>query len=54
MTQIYNEGIEDRVVAFAATSAYRTRDCFAGMAEFLDGVWRDVAIVERAIPENLS
>ena len=54
IAQIYNEGIEDRVVAFAATSAYRTRDCFAGMAEFLDGVWRDVVIVERVIPENLS
>ena len=66
MTQIYNEGIEDRVgtfetrprshddmrawfdgvhpivvveaagavVAFASTSAYRTRDCYAGIAEF--------------------
>ena len=150
MTQIYNEGIEDRVgtfetrprsaddvrtwfdgvhpivvveaidgriVAFASTSTYRTRDCYAGIAEFsvyvaraergrgagrvamaaliaaaaqagfwklvsrifientasrtlmtgvgfrevgvyekhgkLDGVWRDVVIVERVIPENL-
>lgn len=67
ITQIYNEGIADRVgtfetrerspedvltwldgrhpvvvvegaageiVAFAATSAYRTRDCYAGIAEF--------------------
>ena len=66
MTQIYNEGIEDRVgtfetrprsrddvrawfdgvhpivvvegngqvVAFASTSTYRTRDCYAGIAEF--------------------
>ncbi len=106
-----------RIVAFASTSAYRTRDCYAGIAEFsvyvsrvergrgagrvamdaliaaatsagfwkllsrifientasrtlmarvgfrevgiyekhgqLDGVWRDVAIVERVIPENL-
>lgn len=149
MTQIYNEGIEDRVgtletrlrshddvrawfdgvhpivvvegggqvVAFASTSAYRTRECYAGIAEFsvyvarhergrgagrvamaalvaaaaeagfwkllsrifventpsrtlmarvgfrevgiyekhgkLDGVWRDVVIVERIIPENV-
>ena len=107
----------DQVVAFAATSAYRPRDCYAGIAEFsvyvarevrgrgvgratmealidaargagfwklvsrvfvenaasrallraagfrevgvyekhgrLDGVWRDVVIVERLIPENL-
>lgn len=105
------------IVAFASTSAYRTRDCYAGIAEFsvyvsravrgqgagrvamqaliaaaaqagfwkllsrifienaasrrlmasvgfrevgvyekhgqLDGVWRDVVIVERLIPENL-
>ncbi len=66
MTQIYNEGIADRVgtfetrprshddvrawfdgvhpivvvegdgqvVAFASTSTYRTRDCYAGIAEF--------------------
>ena len=78
MTQIYNEGLADRVGTFetrprsegdvsawfdgghpivvvaAEGGHYRTRDCFAGMAEFLDGVWRDVAIVERAIPENLS
>ena len=151
MTQIYNEGLADRVgtfetrprseddvsawfdgvhpivvvtaederiVAFASTSTYRTRDCYAGIAEFsvyvsraergrgagrvamealmaaaakagfsklvsrifientasrtlmarvgfrevgiyekhgkLDGVWRDVVIVERVIPENLS
>lgn len=149
MTQIYNEGIEDRlgtfetrprshgdvrawfdgvhpivvveasgqVIAFASTSTYRTRDCYAGIAEFsvyvsrasrgrgagkvamdaliqaaaaagfwklvsrifientasrtlmaragfrevgiyekhgkLDGVWRDVVIVERIIPENV-
>lgn len=149
MTQIYNEGIEDRVgtfetrprshddvrawfdgvhpvvvveaggtvIAFASTSTYRTRDCYAGIAEFsvyvsraargqgagratmealiqaaaaagfwklvsrifientasrklmtavgfrevgiyekhgkLDGVWRDVVIVERLIPENV-
>src|SRR5260221_8823693 len=108
----------DQVVAFAATSAYRPRDCYAGIAEFsvyvarevrgrgvgratmealidaargagfwklvsrvfvenaasrallraagfrevgvyethgrLDGVWRDVVIVERLIPENLK
>ena len=106
-----------RIVAFASTSTYRTRDCYAGIAEFsvyasravrgqgagrvamraliasaaqagfwkllsrifientasrrlmasvgfrevgiyekhgqLDGVWRDVVIVERLIPENL-
>lgn len=149
MTQIYNEGIADRlgtfetrprahddvrawfdgvhpivvveasgqVIAFASTSTYRTRDCYAGIAEFsvyvarasrgqgagrvamdalipaaaaagfwkllsrifientasrtlmaragfrevgiyekhgkLDGVWRDVVIVERIIPENV-
>ncbi|MDP2053172.1 MAG: arsinothricin resistance N-acetyltransferase ArsN1 [Acidobacteriota bacterium] len=149
MTQIYNEGIEDRlgtfetrprshdevrawfdgihpivvveasgqVVAFGSTSTYRTRDCYGGIAEFsvyvsrasrgqgagrvamealvpaaaaagfwkllsrifventasrtlmaragfrevgiyekhgkLDGVWRDVVIVERIIPENV-
>lgn len=149
MTQIYNEGIEDRlgtfetrprshedvrawfdgvhpivvveagghVIAFGSTSTYRTRDCYAGIAEFsvyvsraargqgagrvamdaliaaaaaagfwkllsrifientasrtlmaragfrevgiyekhgkLDGVWRDVVIVERIIPENV-
>jgi len=105
------------IVAFASTSAYRTRECYAGIAEFsvyarraergrgagrlamdaliaaaaragfwkllsrifientasralmaragfrevgiyekhgkLDGVWRDVVIVERVIPENL-
>ncbi|MDP2319656.1 MAG: arsinothricin resistance N-acetyltransferase ArsN1 [Acidobacteriota bacterium] len=108
---------EGDVVAFASTSAYRTRDCYAGIAEFsvyvsraargqgagrvamealieaaaaaglwkllsrifientasrtlmarvgfrevgiyekhgkLDGVWRDVVIVERIIPENV-
>lgn len=56
-----------RIVGFASTSAYRTRDCYAGIAEFsvyvaraiyekhgkLDGVWRDVVIVERIIPENV-
>ncbi len=110
-------GAGGRVVAFASTSAYRTRDCYAGIAEFsvyvaraerghgagrvamdalvaaaaqagfwklvsrvfvnntasrtlmarvgfrevgiyekhgkLDGVWRDVVIVERLIPENV-
>lgn len=111
--------VEDsgRVIAFASTSTYRTRECYAGIAEFsvyvareargkgagtvamralidavgkadiwklvsrifientasrklmasmgfrevgiyekhakLDGVWRDVVIVERLIPENL-
>lgn len=111
--------VEDdgRVIAFASTSNYRTRECYAGIAEFsvyvsraargkgagtvamhalidavghtniwklvsrifventasrklmatmgfrevgiyekhakLDGVWRDVVIVERLIPENL-
>lgn len=151
ISQIYNEGIQDRVgtfetrertvddvrawfdgrhpivvvespgagiVAFASTSTYRGRDCYAGIAEFsvyvartarglgaglvamerlieetraagywklvsrvfventasrrllqrvgfrevgvyenhaqLDGVWRDVLIVERLIPENQS
>ena len=149
LTQIYNEGIEDRigtfetrprtvddvrqwfdghpivavegdgkVIAFASTSTYRSRDCYAGIAEFsvyvarahrgkgagrvamqaliaaaaaagiwklvsrifventasrslmaamgfrevgvyenhakLDGRWRDVVIVERLIPDNLS
>ena len=111
------EAIDGRLVAFASTSTYRTRDCYAGIAEFsvyvaraergrgagrvamaaliaaaaqagfwklvsrifientasrtlmtgvgfrevgvyekhgkLDGVWRDVVIVERVIPENL-
>ena len=111
------EAIDGRIVAFASTSTYRTRDCYAGIAEFsvyvaraergrgagrvamaaliaaaaqagfwklvsrifientasrtlmtgvgfrevgvyekhgkLDGVWRDVVIVERVIPENL-
>ena len=113
--------VEDRtgeIVAFAATSPYRARDCYAGVAEFsvyvarehrgrgagrvamealiaaaahagfwklvsrvfventpsrrllhsvgfrevgtyhshakLDGVWRDVVIVERLLPENLT
>jgi L-amino acid N-acyltransferase YncA len=150
ITEIYNQGIEDRVatfetrlrsaedvrgwfdgvhpavvveeggriVAFASTSTYRPRECYAGIAEFsvyvlraargrgagrlamlalieaaeaagfwklvsrvfienvaslgllgslgfrevgvyekharLDGVWRDVMIVERVIPRNLS
>jgi L-amino acid N-acyltransferase YncA len=108
----------DAIVAFASTSSYRTRDCYAGIAEFsvyvardgrgrgagavamralidackpagiwklvsrifienaasrrlmasmgfrevgiyekhatLDGQWRDVVIVERLIPENIS
>ncbi len=108
----------DQTIAFASTSTYRPRDCYAGIAEFsvyvardvrgrgagrlamealireaeragfwklvsrvfpentaslgllrtlgfrevgryekhgqLDGVWRDVIIVERLIPENLS
>ena len=111
-------GDGDEVLAFAATSTYRPRDCYAGIAEFsvyvardfrgrgagrmameglidaareaglwklvsrvfldntasrallldlgfrevgvyekhgrLDGVWRDVVIVERLIPENLQ
>lgn len=111
------EGEDGRVVAFASASTYRSRDCYAGIAEFsvyvsravrgqgaglvamealiaaaakagfwklvsrifientasrrlmarvgfrevgiyekhgkLDGVWRDVVIVERVIPENL-
>jgi L-amino acid N-acyltransferase YncA len=112
--------VEDdgRVIAFASTSSYRSRECYAGIAEFsvyvaraergkgagrvamqalieaaaaagiwklvsrifvenaasrslmqsmgfrevgiyeshakLDGTWRDVVIVERLIPENLS
>ena len=109
---------DGRVIAFASTSTYRSRDCYAGIAEFsvyvarahrgrgagrvamqalieaavaagiwklvsrifvenaasralmaamgfrevgvyeshakLDGRWRDVVIVERLIPENLS
>ena len=109
---------DGRVIAFASTSNYRTRDCYAGIAEFsvyvarahrgkgagrvamqalieaataagmwklvsrifventasrslmaamgfrevgvyeshakLDGQWRDVVIVERLIPDNLS
>lgn len=109
---------EERVIAFAATSSYRPRECYAGIAEFsvyvareargrgagrlamdalieaaeragfhkfvsrvfventpslkllqtlgfrevgiyekhakLDGVWRDVVIVERLLPANLS
>ena len=109
---------DGQVVAFASTSSYRPRDCYAGIAEFsvyvsrqargrgagrvamdallpaaaaagfwklvsrvfventasrrllaavgfrevgtyrrhakLDGIWRDVVIVERLIPENLS
>ncbi|MDO8678076.1 MAG: arsinothricin resistance N-acetyltransferase ArsN1 [Acidobacteriota bacterium] len=109
---------EGRVIAFASTSSYRSRDCYAGIAEFsvyvaraergkgagrvamqalieaaaaagiwklvsrifvensasrslmasmgfrevgvyesharLDGKWRDVVIVERLIPDNLS
>lgn len=71
MAQIYNEGIEDRavievgtgrLVAFASTSTYRTRDCYAGIAEFSvyvsrpergRGAGRDVVIVERVMPENL-
>lgn len=108
---------DGRIVAFASTSAYRTRECYAGIAEFsvyvaraergrgagrlamealiaaaaqagywklvsrifientasralmtrvgfrevgiyekhgkLDGVWRDVVIVERVLPENV-
>ena len=99
---------DGRIVGFASTSTYRTRECYAGIAEFsvyvaraergrgagrlaqsgfwklvsrifventasrtlmarvgfrevgiyekhgkLDGVWRDVVIVERVIPENL-
>ena len=111
------EDAAGHVVAFASTSSYRTRDCYAGIAEFsvyverasrghgagrlamqhliegaatagvwklvsrifvenvasrrlmaslgfrevgtyqsharLDGVWRDVIIVERLLPENL-
>lgn len=74
MTQIYNEGIEDRVgtfetrprshddvrawfdgvhplvvverdgrlVAFGSTSSYRSRDCYAGIAEFSVYVLRAV------------
>jgi phosphinothricin acetyltransferase len=36
------QGTRTRVVAFAATSEYRPRDCYAGVAEFSVYVARDV------------
>ena len=49
MTQIYNEGIADRVGTFETRP--RSED---EVSAWFDGVWRDVVIVERVIAENLS
>ncbi|MSO62145.1 MAG: hypothetical protein EXQ50_08665 [Acidobacteria bacterium] len=47
------DGVHPIVVVAAEGGHYRTRDCYAGIAEFSVDVSRDVVIVERVIPENL-
>jgi L-amino acid N-acyltransferase YncA len=55
---IYNQGIQDRVATFETRlrTPQEIEQCEVGVYEKhaqLDGVWRDVVIVERLLPASV-